>query len=188
MHLQTYTWISRDTTPLLPHLFFTRIIVCWILSTSLTLSISLLAFPFSRARGDDLCCPGLPWLFLVVLGQLKMLAEDQRVGGTPDGGIYSSSCLSVGPKAWPSLPPTKSTASVGRLLPSSSYLSEPQWRSTPTVTELVPSGAPGHISLSMSPIACVYGINFSLHDLPWVPKVRFQQLLIREGRGTIRKQ
>ena len=34
----------------------------------------------------------------------------------------------------------------------------------------------------MSPVS-YRGIEFSLHDLPWVPKVRFKQLLIREGRG-----
>ena len=57
-----------------------------------------------------------------------------------------------------------------------------------------PCGAPGHISLSVSPICCLCGINFSLHDLPWVPKGRFKQLLNREGRGhrdqegAVRKQ
>ena len=38
------------------------------------------------------------------------------------------------------------------------------------VTELVPRGAPGHPNLSVSSISCFQGINFSLHDLPWVPK------------------
>ena len=40
-----------------------------------------------------------------------------------------------------------------------------------------------HTSLSVSPISCFWGVNFSLHDLPWVPKGWFKQMLIREGRG-----
>ena len=44
--------------------------------------------------------------------------------------------------------------------------------------------APGCTSLSVSPIYCFWGINFSLHDLSWVPKSRFKQFLIREGRGS----
>lgn len=42
-------------------------------------------------------------------------------------------------------------------------------------------GAPGHGSLSMFPVSCLYGIDFSLCDL-WVPKNRFRQLLIKEWR------
>ena len=41
-------------------------------------------------------------------------------------------------------------------------------------------------SLSESPISCFKGISFSLHDLPWVPKGRFKQLLTRGERGTER--
>ena len=36
---------------------------------------------------------------------------------------------------------------------------------------------------SVSPISCYWGTSFSLHDLPRVPKGRFEQLLIREERG-----
>ena len=74
--------MHRDIDTKLSHLFFTRMIVCWMFSTSLTLSIPLLTLPFSGARDTDFCGLGhsLP-LLLVVLGQLKALAEDQRVGG-----------------------------------------------------------------------------------------------------------
>ena len=47
-----------------------------------------------------------------------------------------------------------------------------------------PCGAPGHGSLSVSPISCLEGAESSLHDLPWVLKGRSEQLLIREGRGS----
>ena len=44
-------------------------------------------------------------------------------------------------------------------------------------------GAPGHRSLSKHPISCLQGIVSNFHDLPWVPKGKFEQLLIREGGG-----
>ena len=43
-----------------------------------------------------------------------------------------------------------------------------------------PCGAPGHGSLSVSPVSCLQGIDFSLHDVPGVPKSRFKQLLSRK--------
>ena len=46
-----------------------------------------------------------------------------------------------------------------------------------------PCESPGQGSLSMSPISCLLEIDSSIHDLPWVPKGRFEQLLMREGRG-----
>ena len=42
-------------------------------------------------------------------------------------------------------------------------------------------GAPGHISFSVSPISCFWGMDLRLRDIPWVPKSRFIWLLIREG-------
>ena len=40
-----------------------------------------------------------------------------------------------------------------------------------------PCGALGHGSPSASPVSCLQGIDFSLHDVPRVPKSRFKQLL-----------
>ena len=43
-------------------------------------------------------------------------------------------------------------------------------------------------------VSFLKGIDSNLHDLPWVPKGRFKQLLIRKGRvcrdkgGAIKKQ
>ena len=49
-----------------------------------------------------------------------------------------------------------------------------------------PCGVPGHGSLSVSPVSCLQGIDFSLHDLPGVPKRRFKQLL--SGKRGCRDQ
>ena len=49
-----------------------------------------------------------------------------------------------------------------------------------------PCGVPGHGRLSVSPVSCLQGIDFSLHDLPGVPKRRFKQLL--SGKRGCRDQ
>ena len=46
-------------------------------------------------------------------------------------------------------------------------------------------GAPGHTRLSVSPFLIFRKwASFSLQDVPWVPRGRFRQLLIREGRDA----
>ena len=44
-------------------------------------------------------------------------------------------------------------------------------------------GAPGYGSLRFSH-SLLWGIDSSLHNLPWVPNSRFKQWLIREGRAS----
>ena len=61
--------MHRDIDTNFLHLFFTQMIVCWIFPTSL--SVPLLALPFSKARCTDLCGLGL----LVVIDQFKALAD-----------------------------------------------------------------------------------------------------------------
>ena len=79
------------------------------------------------------------------------------------------------------------------LLTSVLLKTEAHQRKGGSETKQGPGGLLG-TSLSMCPISCFSGISFSLHELPRVPKGRFRQLLIREGRGcrdrrgTVKKQ
>ena len=56
-----------------------------------------------------------------------------------------------------------------------------------------PYGTPRYRSMSLF-LVCKKKASFSFHELPWVPKGRFKQLLIREGRecrnkeGAVKKQ
>ena len=52
-----------------------------------------------------------------------------------------------------------------------------------TETERGPVGLLGTPSFSVSLMSCFGGMGFRLHDLPPVTEGRFEQVLIREGRG-----
>ena len=52
-------------------------------------------------------------------------------------------------------------------------------------TERDPVGLPG-IEAFFVPISCRQ--NSRLHDLPWVPKGRFEQLLVKEGAAKKQAQ